>query len=479
MAILLGLTPFLMLEGLVRISGWRQPHTRTLPQVAFVSIEPLFQPDTANENCQTVPHRLVYFPRQSFPIKKPLGTKRAFFLGGSTVHGRPYGPETSMSTWLEIALQVSEPDADWQIINCGGVSYASYRLLVVLEEILHYEPDLILLYTGHNEFLEERTYGHLKPIREAQGPLALLLTRSHGLCFLMNQFHEAPAIQSAPLILPTEVDAVLDYQKGLEYYQRNDSWREAICTDFQQNVAKMIQLCEDQSVPLVLFNPGRDLRNTPPFKSEPTTGLTDSQLAEVEQLVNQSATSPEMRLASLLQALQRDPDSADLHFLLATYADVERDWELAKIHFREACDRDLCPLRILSRMQQDLLDLADEHQVPLLDVEQLFAEQSVGGIAGENWFLDHVHPTIEGHQLIALETWKLLQQEKLVTVPVDPEAAELEIQGRFQEQIRSLDPIYFTKGLQRLANLQSWAAGRGEKLKIPPESTSSDAKTSD
>ena len=56
------------------------------------------------------------------------------------------------------------------MINCGGVSYASYRLGPILDEVLGYEPDLIMLYTGHNEFLEARTYPRLiEPAGPAPG----------------------------------------------------------------------------------------------------------------------------------------------------------------------------------------------------------------------------------------------------------------------------------------------------------------------
>ena len=44
------------------------------------------------------------------------------------------------------------------MINAGGISYASYRVAVVIKELARYEPDLFIIYTGHNEFLEERTY---------------------------------------------------------------------------------------------------------------------------------------------------------------------------------------------------------------------------------------------------------------------------------------------------------------------------------
>ena len=63
-------------------------------------------------------------------------------LGGSTVQGRPFSIETAFSTWLELSLTAADPSRIWQVVNCGGVSYASYRLAPIVDESSCYKPDL-------------------------------------------------------------------------------------------------------------------------------------------------------------------------------------------------------------------------------------------------------------------------------------------------------------------------------------------------
>src|SRR5690606_6623553 len=123
---------------------------------------PLFVANPETGNYEIPEARQVYFRPESFPIRKGLGEYRIFCLGGSTVQGRPYSVETSFTTWLEISLHAADPSRKWNVVNCGGVSYASYRLAPILEEVLRYEPDMIVLCTGHNEFLEDRTYRGVK-----------------------------------------------------------------------------------------------------------------------------------------------------------------------------------------------------------------------------------------------------------------------------------------------------------------------------
>ena len=58
-------------------------------------------------------------------------------------------------------LPAADSSRDWEVINVGAISYASYRTAGLMEELAQYEPDLFIVYTGHNEFLERRTYDTL------------------------------------------------------------------------------------------------------------------------------------------------------------------------------------------------------------------------------------------------------------------------------------------------------------------------------
>ena len=125
----------------------------------------LFELDEDEEIYTTARHRLLFFGRQQFEAEKPEKTFRIFALGGSTVHGRPYENGSAFLKWMGIELSGRDSTRDYETVNCGGLSYASYRLVTMLKEVLHYDPDLIVVATGHNEFLEDRSYeAEKKPI---------------------------------------------------------------------------------------------------------------------------------------------------------------------------------------------------------------------------------------------------------------------------------------------------------------------------
>ncbi|NIP94106.1 MAG: SGNH/GDSL hydrolase family protein, partial [Akkermansiaceae bacterium] len=134
------------------------------PYVGFAPV-PLFVEEEGGGGgvqCVTAQNKLRLFNAQTFPREKPNGSRRIFSVGGSTTHGRPYDDTTSFSGWLREYLKATSGERRWEVINAGGVSYASYRVALLMEELIQYEPDLFIIYSGHNEFLEERTYGDIR-----------------------------------------------------------------------------------------------------------------------------------------------------------------------------------------------------------------------------------------------------------------------------------------------------------------------------
>ncbi|TXT33554.1 MAG: hypothetical protein FD138_1855, partial [Planctomycetota bacterium] len=85
---------------------------------------------------------------------------------------------------------------------------------------------------------------------------------------------------------------------------------------------------------------------------------------------------------------------------------------------------------------------------------------SRNGIPGNDWFADHVHPTIAGYQRVADEVAD--ESVRLKIVQPQPEWLERKRQ-RFAEHLDSLPPNYLIEGQRRLRSLMLWAEGRAAK----------------
>lgn len=464
-AVLLGLLPLLMLEGVLACLGLGGPDYSRDPFVGFSSVQPLFRPSADGQRWETAPSRLEFFRPDSFARRKGAREYRIFCLGGSTVQGRPFGIETSFATWLELSLRAADPSRDWRVVNCGGISYAIYRLVPILEEVLsNYQPDMVIVYTGHNEFLEDRTYRQIKrvpaPLATAGGWLAQTRTYnvlSHGYRWLSGG-PSAPG-QNVP-VLGGEVDVILNYRGGLEQYHRDEKWRADVIDHFRFNLHRMVHLARAAGVPLLLVNPVSNLRDCAPLKSQHADGLSDDDLLRWQQLVEQavqaSATDCRQAIALLSEAARIDDQYAGLDYLLGGCYDRLEQYDEARRHYLLAEENDVCPLRMLEPMHEALRDVARQSGTPLVDVREHFRQRSVGEIVDGQHLLDHVHPSVHGHQLIAEWLTDELVRQGVVAASPGWEKARHEA---FADHLASLKPIYFEKGMQRLEAVQRWAAG--------------------
>jgi tetratricopeptide (TPR) repeat protein len=433
--------------------------------------------DSSGTNFETAEERLKYFCPQSFAAEKGPQTFRIFCLGGSTVQGRPYSVETSFTTWLKLNLNAARPQTDFEVVNCGGISYASYRLVPIMRELLDYEPDLFIIYTGQNEFLEDRTYQRLKRIPRVLIRIhrTMLNLRSYSLAneFISTRLSRRRGISKT--ILPGEVQAKLDFEDGLESYHRDEIWREGTIEHFGRNLQTMVRMSRRAGVPVILVNPVSNLKDCPPFKSEFSSDLSTSEIERVAELSEEARklgwNDVYGKIRLLEQAVEIDNRHAGLIYLIGKcYEQIGRLNE-AKNWFVRAKEEDICPLRILEPMHQAILDVAEQYRVPLVDAEALLGERAEGGVLGSEWLLDHVHPSIHGHQLIADSLYETMENMKLVRKPQGWREARDEL---WQRNFSSLNKAYYAHGVEKLERLTKWSRRRA--LDRPPPAHSGSSK---
>jgi lysophospholipase L1-like esterase len=464
----LGLLPFVVIELLLAASGAGRPDLSDDPLLGFSGGRPLFVRSDDGSRYEIARSRQSYFRPQSFAAVKRPDEFRVFCLGGSTVQGRPYAVETSLTTWLELSLQAADAGRHWRVVNCGGVSYASYRLVPILEEVLGYQPDLVVLYTGHNEFLEDRTYADIKRRPPALGRLQTAASRwrtyvvaQHAYASLTGRTRREH--QEERDVVAAEVDAILDYQNGLAQYEWDQPWREAVVAHFELNIRRAVAIAATADVPLLLVNPVCNLRDCPPLKIMPRDGLAQEDTRRFAELIDEARSyyhgdKRDLRAAAerFERALTIDDRHAGARYELAECYDQLGMKVQAREAYLAAKDHDVCPLRMLQSMHEALLDVATDTNTPMVDVRELFERESRDGIPGGELLVDHVHPNVRGHQLIgeALAEWLI---EQLDLRPPDRWRADRD--RAYATHLASLDDIYFAQGQERLRALRAWSKG--------------------
>lgn len=455
---------FVLIELILMAAGVKSLYERTDPAVGFAGYAPLFIKHTEPNGEQiykTANNKLQWFNKQSFPVKKGENVTRIFCIGGSTTFGRPYDDRTSFCGWLREFLPAVDPTHTWEVINAGGISYASYRAARLMEELADYEPDLFIVYSGHNEFLESRTYNKLLKVPKFVRSISVQAsrTRLYSLLYDLNNKNNE--------ILPTEVTALLDRSVGPEDYHRDDENRDAILEDYQTSLYRMTDIGERTGARMILVTPASNIEDFSPFKSEPSYNLSTLEISQVESLKNAITRALEegdnMRAETIAkEALAIDGRDPELLYLHAQALLALDRIDEARKEFKQSRDEDVCPLRALTPIRKIVADVALTENTGFVDFVQIVNENSPNGIPGSELFLDHVHPTIDGNRLLALAIIEEMAQDGIISKAKtwnEDLIAEISI-----EVENSLDEKTHAIALRNLAKVLMWG-GKDDEAK--------------
>ncbi|MEZ4415900.1 MAG: tetratricopeptide repeat protein [Gemmatimonadota bacterium] len=461
----------LVMEGLLYLAGVKPLQERSDPLVGFAGYSPLFVEASTPDGervFETASTKFNWFNQQQFPVPKAAGVQRVFCLGGSTTYGRPYEDRTSFCGWLRAFLPAVDPGKRWEVINAGGISYASYRVVRVMEELTRHEPDLFVIYTGHNEFLEKRTYDRLLQTPEFMRDLASLASRLR-LYSLLSDIVYPPKAQ-----LGTEVEAVLDRSVGPEDYHRDDAMRDAVLEHFQISLQRMADIGQQSGAGIIFVSPASNIRDFSPFKSEPSAGLDATEVVQIRQLkasITEQVDAQEYQRAADLATggLAIDPRDADLLFLEGRALLALGDTNEARGAFILARDEDVAPLRALTPIPDIVSEVASRTANGLVDFAGMVERAAPDGIPGEESFLDHVHPTIEVNRRLALAIIDEMVEMEVATPVSSWNEAEI---ASISERVNgSVDVEANVTALTNLSRVLTWAGKQEEALRLAERAT--------
>lgn len=391
---------FFLLEMLLALIGIEPDRERADPLSTFVASASHFVVETDDagvEFVRTAPGRRKFLNDQSFPRKKPANTTRVFCVGGSTTYGRPFYDDASFAGYLRVLLPAADPSRRWEVVNAGGISYASYRVLGVMEELAEFEPDVFVVYTGQNEFLERRTYGTLLEtpgaVREAMAWAAGTRTGT-----LIRRIFPKDRENGDPL-LPADPKGIAVDSVGPEAYRRDDGFRDQVVDHFRRNLERMVEIARAAGARIVFVKPESNLVDFSPFRSDPSSGLGTEKRREFDRLLLQGAELLRVDRAGEAAAVLRnavaiDGRHAEGHYLLGRALFATEGPDAARGAFVRARDEDICPVRAITPIGDTLVEVARATGAGLVDLPACIS-------AGMESFYDHVHLTQASTRILA------------------------------------------------------------------------------
>jgi tetratricopeptide (TPR) repeat protein len=362
-------------------------------------------------------------PDLLFPKHKPPHTKRIFCLGESTMAGFPYEYNATPPSMLKDRLAALLPSDTIEVINAGMSAVGSTVVRDIIGDLLDYEPDLFVIYVGHNEF-----YGAFGPGSSAPLAGSTWLTRAHlslmrfrtylllrdGLNALRNVLTPERQVNGSTLM--EQMVGSGDIAYGSELYARGLSI-------YRDNIEAIINAAHSHHVPVLFSALVSNLHHQPPFVSLFASATTDPMIAEWNRLKTMgdslTATGECVAAIELLQrAVALDSMNASGYFALGRTLEAAGRFEAARQAFLRAKDLDALRFRASEEFQHSLLDICQRRAVPVARVDSAFAAASPHGIVGRELILEHLHPNVRGYLLMA-RTWADAMKEHALLEPAD------------------------------------------------------------
>ncbi|TCI05169.1 hypothetical protein EZV61_04185 [Corallincola luteus] len=359
------------------------------------------------ENAAKVQISPVYFKAD-----KPKDSFRIVVQGGSTAAGYPYGRWGGLAGMLNDRLEATFPDREIEVITTAMSAVNSYTMLDFVDEIIDIQPDAVLIYAGHNEFIGIMGVGTSLSSAEARGTTLLYLKlrklRLYQLVqSVMNLFSAAPIDQAAT----GEARKTLMAKAAAGQLISKDS--DTFALGEQQlagNLDLILSKYAEAGIPVMVGTLASNEKDQAPFVSEPER-LSDNGKMLQQQLQNALTNQ---QLDELSELTKQYPSSAEAWYAYAQATLATGDAKLARERFVIAKDLDQMRFRAPESFNKIIRTAALKHQATLVDVNQHLAAESKDGIIGDELMLEHLHPNAEGYFLLADAYYEVLKSQQLI-----------------------------------------------------------------
>ncbi len=319
----------------------------------------------------------------------PANRYRVAFVGASTVQGFPHPRRLAAASFLQAMLADAWPEREVEVVNLGIAAIASFAVAQVVEDALVLSPDLVVVYTGHNEF-----YGLYGAGRHQR--LQYFLRQLH-LTHLVDGLLGGIAARDEPTDL-IKMAAVRG--EVLLHSSARTTAEQNLCA----NLRRVARVCARAQVPLVLCTIVANDAGFAPVGSTAGGEAWQARVEQAAQVLTQGYVAPddaENALQQLEQAAALASEHAWLCYLQGRALErLGRDAQ-AQRAFRKARDLDTMPWRAPTAHNAVIRAVAAEHEVVLADVEAAFAEAAPAQGVGWEWMVDHVHFSVAGQALLA------------------------------------------------------------------------------
>ncbi len=346
---------------------------------------------------------------REFPARPAAGATRILMLGDSSMHGVPFDPPVPFAHQVDLRLKHLLPGRTFDVVNLGASGMCSDDVLRLLRECGGAGAALVAVYVGHNEFLDVNLPRVLEPAgtallhalgRTRTGTALLEVTRAPRRSLVADLFDPDSLVDEIPLLEPAAIE------RGLDRYRRNLEAIVAVARGGGADVALFLPVCNAFDPPphRSVFSPTTSRAARDAIRTELRALGAELQvleeLAERGESVDWTAIDP---LLARIEALEQvDRAVARVAWLRGRLLFLRGDRDGARDALRVALALDDYPWRQLPRGRAIVAEVAARTRAIAVDAETLFEAEAAPRLPDlTNLFVDDVHPSRRGHELLA------------------------------------------------------------------------------
>jgi lysophospholipase L1-like esterase len=393
------------IEATLRWRGIGEPHPSRASRLKYQHVfQPTFTPSQLADGTDVLVPSDARLPFQWIRSDKPERALRVAAFGGSAMAGLGHSPNASFSRYLEQMLRKADPSRTIEVLNLGIVALSSAQVRLLVEDVsARYQPDVVLVYSGNNEFLEvhaekyfakhaswlDRTAGELR-----RSNLYRVFER-----MLRRSARDPSIARTSELTAENLRLTQREIVRGVELTPQELA---AVIERYAENIDMIAAAAQAAGAYTVLMTVASNWE---------WRGREDLPADWLEEFAQDADPNPDAEpVAACKRArmlLDRQLDDAlprersELLFRRAVCARRLGDFTSARSDYRSAMNEDPHLRRALDAANARVREVAAVRGTALIDTIEVLAVRSEHGIIGFDVFYDYVHFTPPGAMWVA------------------------------------------------------------------------------